>query len=473
MSPPRIPVTGALLPYLDGRAGDLAGERVGHYARAEGTQGSVAAHHPPGRTTAPERRSRARSPHSDSTDSVLSAPQFDRCLERECSLADRGTRRFSVLVLQRRAGEHAASRGHDGLSLLAQRSVERLRSTDLVGRLDTLRLEILLTDTLPAGAQVVAAWVERAGAELGLHLERSIFVYPSVTEPAADPRLDDGPRNVAGNEGVRSRATVSTRQNGNGHHPERKNGHRGRRASPPTDTVRSGTRGSVIFGRAQDRAADHALGRPWPMSDLWPLLNTPTPRWKRAFDILLATFGLVALSPLFALIALAIRLDSAGPVIFRQMRGGRGGRPFVFYKFRSMTVDAESLQAGLADRNEQDGPIFKIRDDPRITRLGRLLRRGSIDELPQLWNVLKGDISLVGPRSPTMNEVGQYERWQRRRLSVAGGITCTWQVSGRSRISFQEWMRLDMRYVACHSLWLDLRLLLQTLPAVISGRGAS
>jgi lipopolysaccharide/colanic/teichoic acid biosynthesis glycosyltransferase len=119
-----------------------------------------------------------------------------------------------------------------------------------------------------------------------------------------------------------------------------------------------------------------------------------------------------------------------------------------------------------------DGPVFKIRDDPRITRVGRLLRRFSFDELPQLWNVLKGDISLVGPRSPTLDEVSKYERWQRRRLSVTGGITCTWQVSGRSQIPFQEWMRLDMRYVACRNVWLDLRLLLRTLPAVVSGRGA-
>jgi lipopolysaccharide/colanic/teichoic acid biosynthesis glycosyltransferase len=159
-------------------------------------------------------------------------------------------------------------------------------------------------------------------------------------------------------------------------------------------------------------------------------------------------------------------------VIFKQLRAGQGARPFVFFKFRSMIADAEQCQAALADRNEQEGPIFKIRDDPRITRVGRLLRRGSMDELPQLWNVLRGDISLVGPRSPTMNEVDRYERWQRRRLGVIGGLTCTWQVSGRNQISFMEWMRLDMRYVASRSPWLDLRLLALTLPAVLSGRGA-
>ena len=176
--------------------------------------------------------------------------------------------------------------------------------------------------------------------------------------------------------------------------------------------------------------------------------------------------------PLFLLVALAIRLDTRGPVLFRQQRAGRGARPFSFLKFRSMTSDAESLRASLASLNEQDGPIFKIRDDPRITRVGRLLRRWSIDELPQLWNVLAGDISLVGPRSPTLDEARQYERWQRRRLCVTGGITCTWQVSGRSQIPFRDWMRLDMRYVAGRNAWLDLQLLARTLPAVLSGRGA-
>jgi lipopolysaccharide/colanic/teichoic acid biosynthesis glycosyltransferase len=175
----------------------------------------------------------------------------------------------------------------------------------------------------------------------------------------------------------------------------------------------------------------------------------------------------------FVLISIAIRLDSPGPVIFRQRRAGQGARPFAFYKFRSMIAEAEERKEALAAQNEQVGPVFKIRDDPRITRVGRLLRRSSIDELPQLWNVLRGDISLVGPRSPTFDEVCKYERWQRRRLSVIGGITGTWQVSGRNQIPFREWMRMDMRYIESRGLWIDLRTLAKTLPAVISGRGAS
>jgi len=208
------------------------------------------------------------------------------------------------------------------------------------------------------------------------------------------------------------------------------------------------------------------------MEDLWPRFEIRTPFWKRSLDVLGSSVALAALLPLFGLIAIAIRLDSPGPVIFRQQRAGRSGRPFAFLKFRSMSANAEALRPALAALNEQEGPIFKIRDDPRITRVGRLLRRWSIDELPQLWNVLVGDISLVGPRSATLDEVGKYERWQRRRLSVTGGITCTWQVSGRSEIPFREWMRLDMRYLATRSVWRDLSLLARTLPAVVSGRGA-
>jgi lipopolysaccharide/colanic/teichoic acid biosynthesis glycosyltransferase len=359
---------------------------------------------------------------------------FEAFLGRERSLADRGTRRFSLLVLTRRAVADSSLRESDPLSELALRACNRLRSTDLVGRKDADRVELLLTDTEPSGAQVIAAWVQGVEAMLGLDLERTIYVYPSVEEPRKDESGQRAPK-----------------------HPS---------ASAAGAPREPSTADGALAGVGPLQAAA------WPMKDLWPLLGSPTPLSKRTFDILLSALALLALCPLFVLIAIAIRLDSPGPVIFRQWRAGRGGRLFVFYKFRSMTADAESQRAGLAARNEQDGPVFKVRDDPRVTRMGRLLRRSSLDELPQLWNVLKGDISLVGPRSPIPDEVHGYARWQRRRLSVTGGITCTWQVSGRSQIAFRDWMRLDVRYVSDRSLWLDARLLVQTIPAVISGRGA-
>jgi lipopolysaccharide/colanic/teichoic acid biosynthesis glycosyltransferase len=397
---------------------------------------------------------------------VLSARQFEGFLERERSLADRGTRRFSLLVLRDHVGEAKRHRDYyDPLEEFARQLCKCLRSIDLVGRLGSDRVEVLLTDTEPAGARIVAARVEQVEAELGLRLERTIYVYPAYPERTA------GTSRNGQHQGHYSSGT------GNGrHHAKRNgkaNGNGATRASDSLTTngtdVESGHPPNTgLGGPASGRVAAGA----WPIEDLWPLLAIPTPLWKRSLDVLVSGLALLALIPLLVLIAVAIRLDSVGPLIFRQMRAGRSARPFVFYKFRSMTANADQQRAALADQNEQDGPVFKIRNDPRITRVGRFLRRWSIDELPQLWNVFKGDISLVGPRSPTFDEVCEYERWQNRRLCIIGGITCFWQVSGRSEISFREWMRLDMRYVACRSLWIDLRLLMRTLPAVFFGRGA-
>ena len=193
---------------------------------------------------------------------------------------------------------------------------------------------------------------------------------------------------------------------------------------------------------------------------------------KRALDITVAAALLVLAAPLMLLIALAIKLDSPGPVIFRQRRVGKDGRLFTFYKFRGMVADAEARLHEVAHLNEVDGPIFKSRRDPRVTRVGRVLRRTSLDELPQLWNVLRGDMSLVGPRPPLPTEVTRYEPWQRDRLLVPGGITGLWQVSGRNLLGFEDMVRLDLEYITRWSLWLDLRILLRTILVVLTARGA-
>ena len=195
---------------------------------------------------------------------------------------------------------------------------------------------------------------------------------------------------------------------------------------------------------------------------------------KYAFDRAAALLFLIVLSPVFAAIALAIRLTSKkGDLIFYgQERCGLNGKPFICWKFRSMRVGAENEQADLADWNEMRGPVFKMRDDPRVTPLGRFLRRLSLDELPQLYNVLRGEMSLVGPRPPIPAEVLRYDRWQRRRLSMKPGITCLWQVGGRNEIPFERWMRLDLEYIDNWSLLLDFRILLKTVFVVLSGRGA-
>jgi lipopolysaccharide/colanic/teichoic acid biosynthesis glycosyltransferase len=171
-------------------------------------------------------------------------------------------------------------------------------------------------------------------------------------------------------------------------------------------------------------------------------------------------------------VALAIKLTSRGPILFKQERSGRGGKPFIMYKFRSMQADAEDHKPELRAANEQNGPVFKIKYDPRVTRLGRWLRRTSLDELPQLWNVLLGDMSLVGPRPLPCAESAACASWQRRRLDVTPGLTGLWQVSGRSTISFRDWVRLDMRYIRTLSPQNDLKLILLTVPAVVFGRGA-
>jgi len=194
---------------------------------------------------------------------------------------------------------------------------------------------------------------------------------------------------------------------------------------------------------------------------------------KRALDILLSGMALALLSPLLIGTAIAIKLSSKGPVLFRQTRVGLYGRQFHMLKFRSMVVNAEELRAKLAQQNEQSGPVFKLRRDPRITPIGRFIRKFSIDELPQLINVLRGEMSIVGPRPAIPSEVAQYEAWQRRRLSVRPGLTCVWQVSGRNQIGFEEWMYLDMQYIDHWSLAQDLALVLRTVPVVLTGRGAS
>ena len=193
---------------------------------------------------------------------------------------------------------------------------------------------------------------------------------------------------------------------------------------------------------------------------------------KRVIGCILALLLLLLIWPVFLVAAIMIKLDSPGPVIFKQPRVGVGGKLFTFYKFRSMCAEAEKTREKLLDQNECEGPIFKIQKDPRVTRVGKFIRRYSIDELPQVFNVLKGDMCFVGPRPPLPCEVAKYEPWQLRRLSVVPGITCLWQVSGRSNLSFEDWVNLDLKYIDTRSVFLDMSILLRTIPAVLSGKGA-
>lgn len=195
---------------------------------------------------------------------------------------------------------------------------------------------------------------------------------------------------------------------------------------------------------------------------------------KRLIDIVGSLCGIILLSPLFLIVAVLIKLeDPKGKVFFAQERNGRYPKTFKMYKFRSMVHNAEDLLKDLMDRNEQTGPVFKINDDPRITKVGKFIRKTSIDELPQLFNVLKGDMSLVGPRPPIPHEVDQYNSYQMQRLAVKPGLTCIWQVSGRNNIGFDEWVEMDIEYIKTRNLWLDIKLIFKTVGVLFGDGNAS
>lgn len=193
---------------------------------------------------------------------------------------------------------------------------------------------------------------------------------------------------------------------------------------------------------------------------------------KRGIDIIGAGSGLFLLSPVIAIVACAVKFTSKGPIFFSQKRVGKNGQLFDMYKFRSMVVNAEELKEKLAHQNEMSGPMFKMKDDPRVTKVGKFIRKTSLDELPQLWNVLKGDMSLVGPRPSLPKEVKQFEKWMYKRLTVKPGLTCYWQVSGRNNIDFEDWMKLDISYVEDRNLWIDIKLIFKTVGVLFGDKNA-
>lgn len=194
---------------------------------------------------------------------------------------------------------------------------------------------------------------------------------------------------------------------------------------------------------------------------------------KRIIDIVASFTGLILLSPLILIVSMLIKLESKGEVIFKQKRVGLNGKEFYMYKFRSMVINAEELKEQLESQNEMSGPMFKIKDDPRITKVGKFIRKTSIDELPQLINVIKGDMSLVGPRPSLPKEVEKFEQWMMERLEVKPGLTCIWQISGRNNIDFEDWMKLDIKYVRERSFKLDMKLILKTVLVLLGDKNAS
>ena len=355
----------------------------------------------------------ARAPHTVAT--LRSRAEILAIVHRECGRCERSGLNFCLVIFE-------AGRTRRALDRLSELLIHNARATDEVGRFDNHRLCVVLAYTDVEGADYYLARVNKRARHEHLNVSSRLLVYPSP-QFAEQLRRED------------SRNDDDSSDNGNS---------------------AGGSGGEVV--RAIERVDD--------------LLVRPMPWWKRLIDIIVSCVGLVVASPAMALAAMAIKLSSRGPIFFLQQRAGLGGRPFTIYKFRTMVPNAEKLKASLLDQSEQDGPAFKMTHDPRVTRVGRLLRKTSIDELPQLWNVLKGEMSLVGPRPLPVDEARAVDAWHRRRLDVTPGVTCIWQVEGRGTVSFDDWVRMDRRYIRRRSVTHDVLLLMRTLPAVLMRRGA-
>ncbi len=346
---------------------------------------------------------------------LLNQRELQRVLSKERMRADRQSSCFGLIIL--RVTDLKSVRP---ITLkLAKLLHRRLRETDEKGHLNPGRIGVVLPATDEDGTQLVLADILRQAAEEHLPIEGEAFVYPERPK-----------------------------------RPEH---------SSSADTVEMLPE-EVAEGSYAD--VSHAKVEVVPAS----MLAMAYPLWKRLLDVSAAALGLLISAPLILLAAVLIRLTSHGPAFFAQKRIGYLGQPFWIYKLRTMVVNAEALKGELLERNERDGPAFKMRNDPRITGVGRILRSTGLDELPQLWNVLVGDMSIVGPRPLPVSEADQCEPWQRARMNTKPGLTCYWQLAKSRKMSFTEWMRLDMRYARARNLWLDFKLIVSTFSAVILGR---
>lgn len=338
---------------------------------------------------------------------LLCSKKFYRIACTERARADRSGRELSCLLIQL---PHDARRSKD-VSYLGSLLRDRLRLTDFAGLLPDGRVGVLLPDTSESGAWKVASDVLEVYPSGTLRPDCEVVVYPDNRDPT---RMGDN-----------SDAEIASTES----------------------------------------------GQPGNRFDLFLATYSDIDTWKRRIDVVGGSIGLLCSSPIVALAAVAIKLTSPGPIFYRQEREGLAGKRFSMVKLRSMSVNADDQKSALRVFSEQDGPAFKMKNDPRITTVGRFLRKFSLDELPQFWNVLRGDMSLVGPRPLPTSESIRCQGWQRRRLLVRPGMTCVWQVFGRNLIPFEKWMRMDLSYVNRKSLLLDILLLCGTLPSLLFSRG--
>jgi lipopolysaccharide/colanic/teichoic acid biosynthesis glycosyltransferase len=384
---------------------------------------------------------------------VHSADEFRAIMVRERSAADRHGHSFSVVAFSAVGADIPADRAERLADLL----IDRIRLTDEAGWFDAHRIGALLSYTSADGARRLAKDVCR---RLGIEPSSTcyeVYIYPSEEHPtrgpgtngqSQSPLASPPPRDVADNDTDLDQPALPATLWG------------GAEPAPGVDSLTLSSR------------LESAVQLPRPAQPLEPLFAQPLPLWKRTIDITGSSVAIILLSPVMLAAASAVKLTTPGPIFFKQLRSGWRARPFMCFKFRSMVADADQRKHELMEHNHRTGPVFKMVDDPRITRVGKFIRKWSIDELPQLFNVLKGDMSLVGPRPPTLDEVEEYRLWHDRRLEVTPGITCLWQITARHDKCFERWVRLDLEYARRRSFWFDLQILLRTLPAVISRRGA-
>jgi len=402
-------------------------------------------------------------------DFLHSRTQFRALLDVERMRSDRSGRCFSLVVFILSEADNGLSDRNDGDFLRFAKFLQPgIRATDHAGFVDVDRIGVILWDTDESGA---FKFLEKFNTESGTDRPEKceVFVYPSTylddenqahesagpgsPHETTDSLLRDSSDSLAvGSTAVaqKTKASVLARQ---------------------ATAARIQENLEVSEELLSELTTEPNGARPR-IHSLDSLLVRPMPWWKRAIDIVGAVTGMIVLSPVLLATAVVIKLTSPGPIFFSQMRIGRGGRRFRIHKFRSMIVDAEDQKKQLLDRNEQDGPAFKIEEDPRVTPVGGVIRATSIDELPQLWNVLKGDMSLVGPRPLPCSESDACEVWQKRRLDVTPGLTCIWQVQERrNKIPFADWARMDIRYIVSRSLKLDIKLIFRTIGTVFGIKG--
>jgi lipopolysaccharide/colanic/teichoic acid biosynthesis glycosyltransferase len=346
---------------------------------------------------------------------------IDAILHRECARSERNGHEFSLVVLG--LADNGSPRQ---IKRLARHLCQRARATDEIGWFDARRLCVVLPDTNEEGAVSFVRHVTEVANYSGLSPVCNVLCYHGQMHSA--------------NEVMNAKQVVLGAEDGD------------------QQQASEDQRRFAAVHLVASRNVSNLLVRPLPWS-------------KRLLDVVVGSTILLLAAPIMLIVAIAIKLSDGGPILFSQRRAGLGGKPFTIYKFRTMVTDAEAKKADLRARSEQDGPAFKIKHDPRITRVGRILRETSLDELPQLFNVLKGDMSLVGPRPLPVEESDRCATWHRRRLDVTPGLTCIWQISGRSSVTFAEWIRMDRRYIRTQSLLHDVKLIIMTVPAMLLRRG--